>query len=241
MELNLYNHISFIQSAIKPTTTAGLDTFTKSQMEFEQSLHSTPKQSVSDIDNNIKTKSSRNRYELRYTPIKQHDPSSFQKQALLPTFISEHEMPTDDDLMHNLGAIESNVGEALNELSSTYKTIGYSSREIASKKTEIFTAIHTTINNFAESLQREQTTIENECEWLRQQILIILAMINDQKGDKSLNLLQRGLVFANEEQYSDGYKQDILTKLSNSNYFLPVSKEEKGHDDDDGQELTIEQ
>lgn len=56
-------------------------------------------------------------------------------------------------------------------------------------------------------------------------------MVNDSKGDKSLTLLQKGLVFNNRQQYIDGYKEQILSKMSTATF-----KRSKL-----GDELTMEQ
>ncbi|KAG2736721.1 hypothetical protein G9P44_000811 [Scheffersomyces stipitis] len=107
-----------------------------------------------------------------------------------------------------------NVNQTIKELSQIYSTIGYSSQEISAKKAEIFSHIENTISNFVSSLQREKNSIENECEWLRQQIRIILAMINESRGEKSLSLLERGLAFNDNSLYEEGYKEEVLRKLA---------------------------
>lgn len=112
-------------------------------------------------------------------------------------------------------AIASNVNLTIEELNKIYSQIGYSSTEISIKKSQIFQVIDDTISSFADNLRREQTIIENECEWLRQQIRVILAMINDANGDKYLKLISRGVVFNNKELFEQGYKQEILEKLTN--------------------------
>lgn len=115
----------------------------------------------------------------------------------------------------HLDIIAMNVNNTIQELNKIYNQIGYSTTEISIKKSEIFTVIEDTISNFTSSLQREKNNIENECEWLRQQIRIILAMVNDNNGEKALSLTERGIVFSNRTMYEQGYKDDILTKLAN--------------------------
>ncbi|KAI5960232.1 ASE1 [Candida margitis] len=137
----------------------------------------------------------------------------------------------DEDMNSQFDSIEFKINNAISELESIYKVIGYSSSEMKLKKAEIFTIVQDTINNFANNLQREKNTIENECEWLKQQIQVILSMVNDSKGDKSLSLLQKGLVFNNHQQYIDGYKEQILSKMTSSAF--QQSKL--------GDELTLEQ
>lgn len=116
---------------------------------------------------------------------------------------------------NQLDVIAMNVNITIEEINKIYGQIGYSTTEISIKKSEIFSVIEDTINNFTTSLQREKNNIENECEWLRQQIRIILAMVSDNKGEKSLSLQDRGIVFCNRAMYEQGYKDDILTKLAN--------------------------
>ncbi|KAI3405292.2 ASE1 [Candida oxycetoniae] len=147
-----------------------------------------------------------------------HD--SLQLSSSIDEFSTRLEGGDDNEIKDHLGSIEVNVNEALTELSSTYKLIGYTPHQIAAKKAEIFTLIQDTITYFAGNLQRERTNIENECEWLRQQIQIILAMINDVRGDKLLTLRQKGLAFDNEQQYTDGYKEEVLSKMSSPNFIL---------------------
>lgn len=131
----------------------------------------------------------------------------------------EPERNGDDTAMtskdRHLDIIAMNVNNTIQELNKIYNQIGYSTTEISIKKSEIFTVIEDTISNFTSSLQREKNNIENECEWLRQQIRIILAMVNDNNGEKSLSLTERGIVFSNRTMYEQGYKDDILTKLAN--------------------------
>ncbi|CAX43088.1 anaphase spindle elongation protein, putative [Candida dubliniensis CD36] len=111
-------------------------------------------------------------------------------------------------------SIAHNINETISELNTIYQEIGYSLLETNNKKSEIFNTIQDTINNFANNLNREKSNIENECEWLRQQIRIILSMINDPRGDKSLELICKGLVFNNQQQYEDGYREQILNKIT---------------------------
>ncbi|KAI5952771.1 ASE1 [Candida jiufengensis] len=152
--------------------------------------------------------------------------NNYDNEISSATLVSDH----NDISTTKFDSIENNINEAIQELNSIYKTIGYSSSETSQKKSEIFIIIQDTINNFATNLQREKNNIDNECEWLRQQIQIILSMINDIRGDKCLNLLQKGMVFNNQQQYEDGYKEQILSTMSNPNFKLSNDKE-----------LTIEQ
>lgn len=110
--------------------------------------------------------------------------------------------------------IATNVNSTLQELNRIYNLIGYSEKEIFDKKSEIFQVIQETITSFTSNLQREKNNIENECEWLRQQIRIILAMLNDNNGDKNLKLSSRGIVFDDTAMYEKGYKEDVLQQMN---------------------------
>lgn len=113
-----------------------------------------------------------------------------------------------------LDIIAANVNRTIQDLNLIYHDIGYSTTEISIKKAEIFTVLEDTIHNFTSSLQREKSNIDNECEWLRQQIRIILAMINDSQGIKNLTELNRGIVFKDHALYEKGFKDEIIHKLS---------------------------
>lgn len=110
--------------------------------------------------------------------------------------------------------IADNVNHTIKELCLIYNQIGYSSTETSIKKSEIFSVIQDTITNFTSNLQREKSNIENECEWLRQQIRIILAMIGNNSGDNLLSLANRGLIFNNREMYERGYKEEMYNAAS---------------------------
>lgn len=103
--------------------------------------------------------------------------------------------------------IAENVNQTIRELCLIYHHIGYSATETATKKSEIFTIIQDTISNFTHNLNRERSNIENECEWLRQQIRIILAMMGDNNGERSLSTLSRGIVFDDAAMYERGVRE----------------------------------
>lgn len=111
--------------------------------------------------------------------------------------------------------IASKVNDTIQDLNRIYTLIGYTETEIGDKKNDIFVAIQETISSFAQNLQREKNNIQNECEWLRQQIRIILAMLNDTQGEKTLKLSSRGVVFEDAEMYRNGYKEDVLQQMNN--------------------------
>lgn len=111
--------------------------------------------------------------------------------------------------------IATKVNATIQDLNSIYRLIGYLETEIADKKNDIFDVIQDTVSQFAANLQREKSNIQNECEWLRQQIRIILAMINDTHGDKTLKLSSRGVVFDDDDMFQNGFKEDILHQMNN--------------------------
>lgn len=109
------------------------------------------------------------------------------------------------------------VNETIKELDQIYRTIGYSETEMNQKKAEIFLVIQDTISSFTLNLQREKNNIQNECDWLRQQIRIILAMLNDSNGEKTLKLSSRGIVFGDDTMYQNGRKQDVFEEVKSFN------------------------
>lgn len=129
---------------------------------------------------------------------------SLMDQTLLPSL----------DMEQQFDLIANKVNETIQSINSIYNEIGYSCQEIAEKKAEIFEAMNNTITSFKSNLQREKNSISNECEWLRQQIRIILAMLNDSSGEKHLKLSSRGIVFDNESMYTEGCKEDVLQHMS---------------------------
>ncbi|KAG7664728.1 ASE1 [[Candida] subhashii] len=122
---------------------------------------------------------------------------------------------TEDQLVRkHFDNITTTVQTTLEELDEVYNTIGYSVEEKSEKKSEIFNEIQSTIRDFADNIHREKTQIEDECEWLRKQTKVILSMINDSKGERNLSLMDRGLLFSNQNSYEEGYKQQVLADLS---------------------------
>lgn len=136
--------------------------------------------------------------------------TAFENQTLpIPTEITNANEKGMDDI-----AIR--VNNTLQELNSTYKQIGFSKSEISLKKSEMFDVIEDTIFKFTNSLQRERVNIENECEWLRQQIRIILSMINDNNGEKTLSIMERGIVYKDRKLFEKGYKEERLHGIAAS-------------------------
>ncbi|EGV65906.1 hypothetical protein CANTEDRAFT_118801 [Yamadazyma tenuis ATCC 10573] len=115
----------------------------------------------------------------------------------------------------HLDIIAKKVNKTIEELNDVYSEIGYTTTEISIKKSEIFSIIEDTIHNCTNSLKREKASIENECEWLRQQIKIILAMMDDAKGTKCLSKLNKGIVFNDTDLFEEGFKEEITKKLTN--------------------------
>lgn len=173
---------------------------------------------------------------LQSTPIKRHSNTSIRVVLLLPKLVEDRgdqssTQVDSEEHPHNdqFDKIASNINETIAELNTIYQEIGYTSNETLTKKQEIFKTIQDSINLFVTNLTREKSNIENEVEWLRQQIRIILSMINDTKGDKNLQLINKGLVFDNRQMYEDGYKQQILnqiTAMDNANP-LGIEKQEQ--------------
>lgn len=146
----------------------------------------------------------------------------------------------------NFDGIAVNINNTILELNIIYSQIGYSTQEISTKKEEIFQVIGETIMNFTTNLQREKNNMENECEWLRQQIRIILAMINDNSGEKYLTSLNRGIVFNNHTLYEEGYKEHVLSKLAkiqnNKTFYVNSPFNLTNNDNDnDTNDLSFEQ
>lgn len=112
-----------------------------------------------------------------------------------------------------LERIASRVNSTIEDLNVIYKEIGYTHNEILDKKSAIFQAIQDTISMFTQNLQREKSNIENECDWLRQQIRIILAMLNDNTGVRTLDTSSRGIVFEDTALYEEGIKEDVLQQI----------------------------
>lgn len=123
-----------------------------------------------------------------------------------------------DPSLH-LDNIAARVNAAIAEMGQVYRLIGYLGQQIVEKQAEIFKAIDTTISQFSSNLQREKSSIGNECEWLRQQICVILAMLNDCSGTRHLSPQNRQIVFDEQSlqpQYADPFSEVALvqTKLS---------------------------
>lgn len=121
---------------------------------------------------------------------------------------------TDSTGEKQLDIVASNVNKAIDELNIIYEEIGYPTAETTSKKAEIFTIIQDAILNFKCSLRREKSNIESECLWLRQEIKLLLSIINDPDGN-NLSPVSRGIVFNDMALYESGFKQEIQLKLSN--------------------------
>lgn len=128
--------------------------------------------------------------------------------------------------------IATKVNATIQELNTIYTLIGYSETEISDRKGDIFQVIQETISSFQLNLQREKNNIQNECEWLRQQIRIILAMLDDTEGEKLLKVSSRGVVFDDEELFRKGCKDDILHQVNSFHGFYLSSPFNTGNNDD---------
>lgn len=158
--------------------------------------------------------------------IDRNDSATFAIESPRISKSSAHDIhtPIRSEYRENDGDLEGNtkrfdiiatkVNATIQELNRIYKLIGYLENEIAEKKNDIFDVIQDTISQFAANLQREKSNIQNECEWLRQQIRIILAMVNDTQGEKTLKLSSRGVVFDDEDMFQNGFKDDVLHQMN---------------------------
>lgn len=106
--------------------------------------------------------------------------------------------------------VATKVNDTIQEIKSVYSEIGYSQEEIGAKKNEIFEAIRETISTFTQNLQHEKTSIQNECDWLRQQVHLIFSVLNEDRGEKVLSLTDRWLLFKDDPQL----QQDIAAENS---------------------------
>lgn len=106
--------------------------------------------------------------------------------------------------------VATKVNDTIQEIKSVYSEIGYSQEEVTAKKNEIFETIRETICSFTQNLQREKTSIQNECDWLRQQIHLIFSILNEDRGERILSLTDRWLLFKDDPQL----KQDIAAERS---------------------------
>lgn len=110
-------------------------------------------------------------------------------------------------------SIAAHVNKTLHELSQVYTEIGYSAHEINVKQDDVFLTLDDTISSISSNALREKNLFQNECEWLRQQIRFILAMLNDSTGERTLKVSSRGIVFSNNEMYVSGYKDDVKEQI----------------------------
>lgn len=109
-----------------------------------------------------------------------------------------------------LDLVASKVHDTIQEIKTVYSEIGFSESEVSLKKNEIFETITQTISTFTQNLQREKTSIQNECDWLRQQIHLILSILNEERGERILSLSDRWLLFKDDPRV----QQEILTEKS---------------------------
>lgn len=117
---------------------------------------------------------------------------------------------SDQGAKEQLDLVASKVHDTIQEIKAVYSEIGFSESEMAIKKNEIFETITETISTFTQNLQREKTSIQNECDWLRQQIHLIFSILNEERGEKVLSLSDRWLLFKDDPQV----QQEIATEKS---------------------------
>lgn len=133
----------------------------------------------------------------------------------------EAKTPTDPvdylDSKKKFESIVEHVNRTLQQLSEVYTEIGYSNREINQRQAEVFLTIDETIKSINSNALREKDMLQNECEWLRQQIRFMLATLDDGMGERTLRLSSRGVVFEDDMMYSTGYREDMKEKVSGFN------------------------
>ena len=112
-----------------------------------------------------------------------------------------------------LDRVASKVNETIQAIKAVYLEIGFSDTEVALKKSEVFEALTETISTFSQNLQREKTSIQNECNWLRQQIRLIFLILNEDKGERIFSLADRWLLYQDDAQL----QQEIAAEKSERN------------------------
>ncbi|WPK27465.1 hypothetical protein PUMCH_004853 [Australozyma saopauloensis] len=117
--------------------------------------------------------------------------------------------------------VASKVNDTIDEIRSVYKEIGYSQAEVTAKKNEIFASITETIATFTQNLERERTNIQNECDWLRQQIHLIFSILNEDRGERILSLTDRWLLFKDDPQVQQEIAAEkAKSKVNHEHLFL---------------------
>lgn len=116
-------------------------------------------------------------------------------------------------------SIVAHVNRTLLELGEVYSEIGYSSREINQRQADVFLTIDDTIKSISNNALREKNLLQNECEWLRQQIRFMLATLNDSHGERTLKLSSRGIVFEDDVMYATGYREDVKEQVHSFHHY----------------------
>ncbi|KAF3991477.1 hypothetical protein FT663_01348 [Candidozyma haemuli var. vulneris] len=168
-----------------------------------------------------------NEYRLQTPPQRQRQ-DVLEQDITTPTDTLDHL-----DSKKKFESIVSHVNRTLQELSEVYSEIGYSSREINQRQADVFLTIDDTIKSISSSALREKNSVQNECEWLRQQIRFMLATLNDNHGEKTLKLSSRGIVFEDDVMYATGYREDIKEQVHSFHHFNQPSFEDSQFEDDD--------
>lgn len=116
-------------------------------------------------------------------------------------------------------SIVAHVNQTLLELGEVYSEIGYSNREINQRQADVFLTIDDTIKSISSNALREKNLLQNECEWLRQQIRFMLATLNDSHGERTLKLSSRGIVFEDDVMYATGYREDVKEQVHSFHHY----------------------
>lgn len=123
------------------------------------------------------------------------------------------------DSKKKFDSIVAHVNRTLLELNEVYSEIGYSSREINQRQADVFLTIDDTIKSISSNALREKDLLQNECEWLRQQIRFMLATLSDSHGERTLKLSSRGIVFEDDLMYATGYREDVKEQVHSYHHY----------------------
>lgn len=122
-----------------------------------------------------------------------------------PPPVSETPQTPETPVATSYTDISTAIDATMATLSAQYAAIGYSEEETEARKREVLQLIASTIARVALGVVREKQLMESECAWLRQQIRLLLAMIDDPEGEQ-LSLVERGVVFDCHQWYEDGIR-----------------------------------
>lgn len=114
------------------------------------------------------------------------------------------------DMEEQLDLVASKFKETLEKIKAVYCEIGYQQPEISRKKNDVFETVYDTLSTITQNLQREKVGIQNECDWLRQQIHLIFSILSEDRGQKVLSLADRWLVFRDDPQLQQDIDAEML-------------------------------